>query len=268
MDIDMKHSLRWLFLGLVLVLEVGMVQATDVTSLLSDGKLEKKAELLRKKATGCYNDLQVLKSYADLLNPAIAKEMPVGICQSLGTASVTVAFSDRTDSLEYSFFSVFCKIDIPQGQTLFFGAEHVKYTRSGRLVGDARLALLADVPIPFGQNGFQVIVKGGINSQTGQMGDQTYAKLTCKGVSEVALSADVVFPRSMLVPLKQNLEVDSAKQVTASFKTVITDWNDILAEISLPNFAVKGLEKFAFTVDKAVVDLSDTRNSADVSIEL
>jgi hypothetical protein len=72
----------------------------------------------------------------------------------------------------------------------------------------------------------------------------------------------------MLVPLKQNLEVDSTKQVTASFKTVITDWNDILAEVSLPNFAVKGLEKFAFTVDKAVVDLSDTRNSANVSLGL
>lgn len=229
-------------------------------------------DTLAAKAVASIQELESYQKYVDQISVSDLSDLPVGLKKKFGSASVTLAVSQAKFMANYTQLTVFCKLTLPQNdpetnkpKELYFGASNVKLSHGGGLIGDARLYLLKDIDIPFGKNSFAVTLKGAKNINIPDPQSETYATLTCDGIKEIALSADVAFPKSMLVPLNQNLEADSTRQVTASFKTVISDWNDILAEISLPTFAVKGLERFAISVDKAVVDLSDTRNSADVS---
>lgn len=230
------------------------------------------ADSAKAKAISTMDDLESYQRYVDAISPTDLTELPVGLKKKFGSASVTIGVSQAKFMPGYTQLTVFCKLTLPQkdpetnkSKEIYFGADNIKLSHGGGLIGEARLYLLQDAKLPFGGNAVSVVLKGATNVKVPDPQSNTYATLTCNGIKEISLSADILFSRSLLVPLNQKLEVDSTKQVTASFKTVISDWNDILAEVSLPSFAVKGMEKFAFSVDKAVVDMSDTRNSSDVS---
>lgn len=158
--------------------------------------------------------------------------------------------------------TIFCKIDLPQGKSILFGANNVKLSQSGGLIGDANLVLLGDYQIPINGGNTMITLKGGMDFTTGNATNLTYAKLTCGGVQEVGILADISFPRSLLTPLNADYTVitDASRKVTGTFQTKVTDWNDILTSITLPPFALKGLDKVAFQLQNAVIDLSDTRN--------
>ena len=223
-----------------------------------------KADKVIDQAIKCFQSVEKLGLYVEKLDPTTTKVLPIGLNQKIGNTSATIACASRKDFNGYSELSVFCRIKLPQGNEIFFGADNVKLSNKGGILGDAKLVLLGDATIPFCGNTMQLILKGGQGSRVTDTNSQTYATFSCSGIKEISVSADVLFSKNMLVALNQSLEPDSTQQVKGSFKTTITDWNDLLAEFSLQPFAVKGLEKFAISVDKAVVDLSDTRNSSGV----
>ena len=199
-------------------------------------------------------------------------DLPVGLKKKLGNSVVTIGISNAKFMLGYTELTVFCKVILPQKDAatgkqkeIFFGADNVKLSKGGGLIGDANLVLLGDVPIAFNGGNLLLTLKGGLDMQTGKVQKLTYAKLECGGIKEIGLSADVTFPQSMLVAMDNNYKTDNGRRVKGSFSTIVTDWNDILAEFSIPEpFAIKGLENFAITIDKAVFDFSDVKNSADV----
>ena len=225
----------------------------------------------KARAVATLDDLESYQKYVDAISPTDLTNLPVGMKKKFGTATVTIGVSQAKFLPAYTQLTVFCKLALPQNdpetnkpKELYFGADNIKLSHSGGLIGDARLYLLQDVVIPFGSNSFSVTLKGAKDLKMPDPQSDTYAVFNCSGIQQIGLSADVLFSKNMLVALNQNMEPDSTQQVKGSFKTTITDWNDILAEFSLQPFAVKGLEKFAISVDKAVVDLSDTRNSPGV----
>lgn len=259
----MKHKIQ------ILLLTVIVGWALPVHGLTTTATPQ---DTMKAKAVTTMDDLESYQKYMDAISPTDLTNLPVGLKKKFGSASVTIGVSQAKFLPAYTQLTVFCKLTLPQNdpetnkpKELYFGADNIKLSHGGGLIGDARLYLLKDIDIPFGSNSLSVTLKGAKNLKVPDPQSETYATFTCSGIKELSLSADVVFPRNMLVPLNDKLEPDSTGQVKASFKTVVSDWNDILAEVSLPSFAVKGLEKFAISVDKAVVDLSDTRNSPDVS---
>ena len=65
--------------------------------------------------------------------------------------------------------------------------------------------------------------------------------------------------------IKENPDgTPSEERLTTNFSTTVTDWNNILVELTLPRFQLKSLEGWSFEVSNAVFDFSDTRNSADI----
>jgi len=253
----MRNQLHtfWLLWAFVLC-PFSVVRAAD--------NVPQKADNVIDQAIKCVQSVEKLGLYVEKLDPTNTKLLPVGLSQKIGNVSVTIACTSRKDFNGYSELSVFCRIKLPQGNEIYFGADNVKLSNKGGILGDAKLVLLGDATIPFCGNSMQVILKGTQGARVTDSNSQTYATFACGGVKEISISADVLFSKKMLVPLNQNLEPDSTQQVKGSFKTTITDWNDMLAEFSLQPFAVKGLEKCAITVDKAVLDFSDTRNSPGV----
>jgi hypothetical protein len=188
-------------------------------------------------------------------------ELPVGISKSIGGINYDVAiYAVRLKPL-YAELDVVMQVEIPQnGKELTFMAKGIKLSNQGGIVGDATLQLVGDYGINFSGDKVQLILKGGTREQLGG----TYAIIDCDGFKEIGIDANVVFSRDLLLPENLNGTIQPEGRVTTSFKSIITNWNDLLVQVSLPNFQVKGLTGFGFTVDQAVFDFSDLRNSPSV----
>lgn len=223
---------------------------------------------VRNMAINAVAQLDQNNHYTDFLTPADLNELPVGLKLTLNNITYKIAISSAVFHPTYAELTVFAKVEIPQKPgVLFFGISGLKLSYEGGIVGDAKLALLCDIPIEFNGGNGQVVLKGGLDLNNGQAVDGlTYITMDCKGFKEMGLAADVVFPRSLLIPCAPNGDqiTDPTKKVTGSFNTVVSDWNDILVNINLPKFQIAKLKDVVFTVANATFDFSDKRNSPNV----
>lgn len=224
------------------------------------------ANIYRARAAAEFDKLEQSNHYANSLNPGDLNELPVGLKKTINNTTVKIAVSNASFYPSYAELTVYAKVEIPQspGQ-LFFGVQGIRLSYTGGIIGDAKLVLLGNLSIPVNGGNGTIVLKGGFDMHTGQAIDLTYVQIDCNGFKQLGLSADLVFPKTMLVPLDAAGNRDSTKDVRASFQTIVGDWNDILADISLPPFEIAGLPGLGFSVKQAVFDFSDTRNSPDIS---
>lgn len=231
-------------------------------------------------AKAVMDDLEISQNYVDLVSPNDLVTLPIGVKKEIGTITYTLGISQARITPEYTEVTAFVKIMIPQldaqgnQKQLFFGANNIKLSHKGGIYGDANLVLLGDIPIPINGGNSMVVLKGGFDMQTGNVADLTYVTIDCGGFKELGITADVLFPRSMLEPVGSNYNVitDEDIKVTGYFQTIVSDWNDILVEVSLPPFQLtkegsadgSGKAGLIFELNTAVFDFSDIRNSPNV----
>lgn len=189
-----------------------------------------------------------------------AYNLPVGIKKIVGNIPFTLAITNVRFGNQYGELTLLMKMRIPQSgnakdKEFLFGATDVKITNTGDLVGDVKLSLLNNIPFSLGNLG-DMVFKGSLNESTGRAESNTYVSLDCNGnFKELSIDADIVLNPNTFV-----LVSDKSNPVTSNFRTVIHDWNDLIAEISLPAFEIKGAEGFEFSLSKATLDLSDLKN--------
>lgn len=243
------------------------------TGLFSDANLQKiydtdsNTHIYRDIARAEFEKIDKDNRYTASLSPDDLNELPIGLFKTVGNTTVTIAVSNAMFYSTYAELTVYAKVQIPQEpREIFFGLKGLKLSYKGGILGDAKLVLLGNVPIRLGGGTAALILKGGMDMQTGQGLDQTYVTIDCNGFKELGVSGELMFPRSMLVPLKADGErnADTSARVKASFNTVVRDWNDILVSVDLPAFEVTPLKGVGFRIGKAVYDGSDLRNSPDV----
>lgn len=221
------------------------------------------------KAEEVQEDFAIIESqnrFVDNLNIATSEQagkaynLPVGIKKIVGNIPFTLAITNVRFGNQYGELTLLMKMRIPQSgnskdKELLFGATDVKITNTGDLVGDVKLLLLNNIPLSVGNLG-DIIFKGSLNDTTGRAESNTYVSLDCNGnFKELSLDADIVLNPNTFV-----LVSDKSKPVTSNFRTVIHEWNDLIAEVSLPAFEIKGAEGFEFSLSKATLDLSDLKN--------
>jgi hypothetical protein len=217
-------------------------------------------------AQAVLNDLEKNGNYIDDLTPGDLTQLPVGQHRTISNVEYTVGITQVKFHPGYAEFTAFMRIKIPQQtpgkvKDLFFGASGVKLSHSGGIIGDVKLGLLGDFPIDLGGGNATVILKGAFDKDNNMINGGTpvtYASIDCSGFKMLSVAAEVLFSRNLVMP--DSLGVPGAGQVRASFNTTATDWNDILADITLPAFQVNGLQDFVFHVNHAVFDFSDLRN--------
>lgn len=222
-------------------------------------------------------------------------ELPVGIRNTVNNIQYSIGITKAVFSAEYTTLTVFCRVDIPQkdkdGQPmqLFFGADNVKLSHQGGIIGEAKLVLLGNVNIPFSDNKWQVSLYGGFDMTTGSIEDLTYVTIDCDGFKEMKISGAVEFSRNLILPIDPITKtVDEAKttipktyyngktvqipnRVRGEFSFMTSSWNDILVNVSLEPFTLKDKRNgkdfdgnFEFWVSNAVLDLSDLKNDPTV----
>ena len=248
------------FLFLVAISIYGVAQS-------SAGK--EQLEMMRKT----FGAIDQNNAYTESLTSVSQNILPVGIKRVVNNMTVTVAIDKIVSHADYNELSVFAKAVLPQKDsngdatseetTLFFGARGIKLSHNGSIIGDASLTLMQDVEIPFNGGKMSVILKGDYDSDTGNSKSKTYMSVDCKGFKELGLDAEVCFPTTFL----RNADVKTAATdpvVRGHFTTVVSGWNDIIANISLPSFEVVGLDGFLFNLQNIVFDFSDIRNDETV----
>ncbi|MDR1092068.1 MAG: hypothetical protein LBL79_13415 [Prevotella sp.] len=218
------------------------------------------------KALEDFATIESQNRFIDNLNLGIGEQngkahnLPVGIKKIVGNIPFTLAVTDIRLGNKYGELTLLMKMRIPQAgnaedKELLFGATDVKITSTGDLAGDVKLSLLNNIPLSLGNLG-NIVFKGNLNSNTGRAESNTYVSLDCNGnFKELSLDADIVLNPNTFVSVS-----DKDEPVTSSFKTVIQDWNDLIAEVSLPAFEIKGAAGFEFSLSRATLDLSDLKN--------
>ncbi len=223
----------------------------------------------RDQAQGVINEIERKGSFVDLLSPDNIIELPVGIKKKFGNSTVTLAIGQAKLYPTYTELLVFCKMDLPQGKSIFFGANNIKLSHSGGVIGDWNLVLLGDFQIPINGGNSMITLKGGFDMATGATTNLTYVSFACGGVKDVNVVADISFPRSLLTPLNSDYSIvsDPQEKVIGTFKVEkLTDWNNMLAGINFVKpFAIKGIEKVAFEITEAKFDFSDFANNVSLS---
>ncbi len=238
-------------------------------------------------ARASIEEVEKRQAWIESISTSDLVQLPVGIMhtqdQAYGSSGgdnveYTVAVSSARFYPEYSELTVFARIRLPQTdeqgkpKEIFFGSDKVILSHGGGIIGDARLYLLGDVYIPFGSNQWEVRLKGGYDNQTGTITSDTYVTLNCDGVADLSLDGELLVSRSLIIPFIDNQpDLNPLNPVSGAFKIKAAGWNDLLAEVSISPFMLASqLENyeqqgaFIFSADKAILDLSDFKNSASV----
>jgi hypothetical protein len=206
------------------------------------------------------------------LEPTSLTKLPIGIKNKVGNVEYLIGISDAKFTPDYTEITAFVRIKLPQidangnRKELFFGSNQLKLSHKGGLVGDSNLTLLGDFPIKISGDKALLILKGGMDMTTGTVNKKTYVTIDCNGFKELGIEADVEFSNTILQPVGTDNKVltDANARVKGSFKTKATNWNDILAEVALSKFQITSFPGTIFELQKAVIDLSDIRNSDNI----
>jgi len=233
----------------------------------------------RQEASVTMNKISEEGKWVDSFSGEDIQSLPLGIQKEISGVTYQLGFSKAKFNKDYTELTVFARIILPQTDEegkpleLFFGANNVKLTHGGGLVGDANLVLLGDVYIPFNSGNWLFSLKGGFDKTTGITDNTTYVTIDCDGVKELALMGEVQFSREMLLPVDSrgvlekesrsytgadNNTIQIPNRVRGAFNIVATDWNNMVVEINLSPFVLaKHPEKFMFSVNQAIFDFSD-----------
>ncbi|RKF03601.1 hypothetical protein C8N26_1991 [Tenacibaculum lutimaris] len=251
----------------------------------------------RDKALASFEQIEKHESWVDSFSNEDIKELPVGVKHTRENIQYAIGITQANIYKDYTELTVFARVRLPQTNEngypieLFFGANNVKLSHAGGIVGDANLVLLGDMHIPFNGGKWMLTLKGGFDYRTGVTQNKTFVTINCDGVKELGIEGEVEFSRELILPLEKNGEVNEGKtkvpykvetengtqtlqvpyRVKGAFKAIASDWNDLLVGISLQPFvlAKKRNKKdydgnFQFYLNEAVLDFSDLRNSPNV----
>ena len=251
----------------------------------------------REKANSSFKVIEEHKSWVDTFSNEDIQELPVGVKYTKGNIQYAIGITQANIYKNYTELTVFARVRLPQTNQdgipieLFFGANNVKLSHEGGIVGDANLVLLGDMHIPLNANKWMLTLKGGFNYTSGQTENKTYVTINCDGVKELAIEGEVEFSRGLILPVEADGKVNETitkvtekivtengtqsiqvpYRVKGAFKIIASDWNDLLVGINLQPFvlAKKRNQKnydgnFQFHVNEAVLDFSDLRNDTKV----
>ncbi|TGN26069.1 hypothetical protein [Empedobacter tilapiae] len=236
------------------------------------------------KAMGSFNLVEKNKSYTSSINPNQLTEFPIGLKEVIDNVEYGIVVTKAKFTPDYALINVYARIITPQQgaeggkKELYFGAEDVKLSYQGKIIGDAKLSLLGNVHIPFNNKEWLLTLEGGyLNKKEGSGGnsvnDLTYVVIDCDGIKELSLKGNVQVSRKVLVPVE--LETgkvieDDEIRVRGDFSVKATNWNDLLVNVSISPFAVtKQTQKenqgyFTFYANQAILDMSDLRSDPNV----
>lgn len=273
---------------MLIVLYSSSIQAQQ-TKDASDKVAEASAQIKKVEEGG---------NWVDSFSKEDLMVLPIGVATGNDNALYKVVITKAKFYPDYAEVTVFCQIDIPQTadqkgadkktpRSLYFGADGIKISNKGGIIGDAKLTLLGDVNIELGSK-WGMSLYGGFDMATGAVLNQTYVSIDCNGFRELHVNGAVHFSDELIKRIDTNTgdiipgetreythPIDGDQlmpnRVKGDFKFAVKSWNDILIKVSLEPFTLAEKQNgqdykgnFQFHVNNAVLDLSDSQNDPSV----
>ncbi|WP_130287118.1 hypothetical protein [Aquimarina brevivitae] len=209
-------------------------------------------------AQSTFATIEENQNYIDVLTGDNLAQLPVAIApKTISNTKYTVGIAKASFKPSYAELTAFLKVETARG-TLILGAQDIKLSHDGGIVGEAKLNLISKFTININQEKILLTLNGSFSEP------KTYATMDCDGFKELFLDADVSFHSDIIFPVNEDGKKVETKRLEGSFKTQVADWNDWVANVTLPEFGVKGLEGTTFKLNTAVLDFSDLRNDEAV----
>lgn len=194
--------------------------------------------------------------YIDRIDSSSVMDLPAGIESKNGTLDYTIIITKLVTTPDSGAFLEVCmSFEIPQnGRKIAFMGKRIPFAFSGGIKGDSRIELLGDQSIPLSSN-IQINLKGD---------GGTYVAFDCDGFKSMGIDAEVEFSQNIFVPEKPDGSLDESSTLKSAFTTTLYDWNDLIIELNIPPFQVKGLKGIGFNVKRAIFDFSDLQNAPNI----
>ncbi len=249
-----------------------------------------KADTLVTRAIRAFEAVKELGNFVDVITGKKLTELPVGLSKKDSTSGnrVELAITKVKFTPQYAEIKAWARMIIPvkgpngePSREIYFGGEGIKLSHDGALLGGMKMVLLGNQAIPLNGDNWLLTLKGGIDLKNGAFEDQSFIEFDCAGLKSIGLEADLRISRNILLPitsggnyvcgentdnkyLKDSDVVNNKCYVGASFSVKANGWNDILVDVSLPQFEVRGLKGWGFNIKQVVLDLSDSRNAPGI----
>lgn len=274
----------------------------SLESIMSNYIVSDSVVAARSIAKGSFTVIEDNGSWVDTFTNEDIQELPVGVKHIRENIEYAIGITQATFTKDYTELTVFARVRLPQTDSngypieLFFGANNVKLSHQGGIIGDANLVLLGDLHIPFNAGEWMLTLKGGFDYRTGNVENKTFVTINCDGVKELGIQGEVEFSRELLLPIETTgpkkgtvdedktmvnaiIETENGTQtiqvpyrVKGAFNVIATDWNDLLVGIDLQPFVLTEKRNntdyhgnFQFYINQAVLDFSDLRNDPAVA---
>lgn len=168
---------------------------------------------------------------------------------TIGSFPNAIAFHRIRFTPTGALLDAYMSADIPLGnQHTAFQARDVGF-HPGGLQGTARMNMLSDVK--FAWNGKMEI--------TFKKGAQTYVRFNCDGLQEVGLDMQIKLCRDIAVPVDPfTYERDTNRYVTGGLTLTANSWGEFAGVVNISPFELAQLPGWAFSVQDAVFDLSES----------
>ncbi|MBC8111637.1 MAG: hypothetical protein H7Y04_11300 [Verrucomicrobia bacterium] len=177
-------------------------------------------------------------------------DLPVGIAREYGGTTYVIAIDSAYSDEKNWYLSAYAAIKLPGAATpIAFGARKIVFSRGGLTASNStKLMLMANQTVAIGETDLFLPGDG-----------SNFIEFDCNGYKSISLKGLFLFKNDVLQP------ADNSARVGAGFQVRATDLNNMLIDVSISPFKVKGLKDFSFEVRQASVDMSDIANPANMT---
>jgi hypothetical protein len=184
------------------------------------------------------------------IDPNSLANLPIGLAKEVGGHKYIIAIDSAYFYTNGAYFNAYTAFDFPgTDEKLAFCAKNIKFNPKGVVGGSqSKLVLVSQHTINIGPHTKLILPNDGNN----------YVEWDCNGFQSIHLKGIFQFSKGILEP-------DSAstnqEYVTATFEIHANDIYNIVTQVNISPFRIRGLKDFGFTVTNAILDLSDAANS-------
>ncbi len=188
--------------------------------------------------------------FVEVLDEKTLVDLPVGIKKEIGGLTYSISLDSIVMTPTSAYLIAYMVFEIPSSERkIAFRGSKIGLTKSGGISGgSARLELIGDQSMNLFSEKTLFTLKGD---------GSTFVEFDCNGYKSMGVGAEITFSRDVLIP-DNGSESDRVK---TNFTTTLSNWNDLVVEVEMPDFQVTKLKDVTFSIKDAVFDFSDYRNA-------
>lgn len=222
---------------------------------------------LRDSAKILFDHLNKSGAWINTFNENTIAQFPIGIKKKIGGVDYQVGISAIYLGSNGGVARVFARTILPQvdaggnKKELYF-CGNVDLSRIGGVISDGKLPLIGNDSI--GATGNWSLALKGNDPAKSDKSNQTYFKFDCAGFNEIGVIGEVLLSKDVFIPVSTSYQAfpDPNQICSAPINVVVSSFGSLLVnklKFSKP-FMMKKTKDYAFQIDEAMLDFSDTKN--------